>query len=115
MEYMEFHEQLDTAAEYNRTGVNYFSQNKYDEALELFGRALVIREDILGKEHPDTITSYNNVACVFEAQGEYELALELFHETLAFYEKYLGREHPTTITVYKKIVEINGKICEDSK
>ena len=58
-------------------------------------RALAIREEVLGPEHPDTATSLNNLAGLYYAQGKYSLAEPLLKRALAIREKQLGPEHPT--------------------
>jgi tetratricopeptide (TPR) repeat protein len=52
----------------------YESQGRYDEAEPLYHRALEVREQVLGKEHPDTLSSINNLAELYKAQGRYEEA-----------------------------------------
>jgi tetratricopeptide (TPR) repeat protein len=52
---------------------------------------LVIREKVLGKEHPHTATTYNNIAEVYDNQGDHPRALEWFHKALAINEKALGK------------------------
>ncbi len=39
-------------------------------ALEMYNKALVICENMFGKEHPDTATVYSNIGRVIEAMGD---------------------------------------------
>ena len=43
---------------------------KHKEALPLCTRALAIREDQLGPNHPDTATSVSNLAVLLKERGE---------------------------------------------
>ena len=63
---------------------------------ELYKKALVISERVLGGGHPYTAASYNNLAVVYESQGEYEKTEELYKKALGICERILGKEHPHT-------------------
>jgi tetratricopeptide (TPR) repeat protein len=62
----------------------------------LFQRALAIREQQLGPDHPHTASSLNNLAELYRAQGKYEQAEPLFQRALAILEQQLGPDHPDT-------------------
>jgi tetratricopeptide (TPR) repeat protein len=76
--------------------VLYSDQGDYEKALEYYGKALAIRERVLGAEHPDTAKTYNNMAVVYENQGDYKKALEYCSKALAIRERVLGMDHPST-------------------
>lgn len=67
---------------------------KYDEAIELCQRILVVYEKALGGEHPNVASLLNNIAEGYRAKGDYAKAEPLYHRALAIYEKALGGEHP---------------------
>ncbi len=69
------------------------------EAVPFAQRALAIREQALGPNHPDTASSLNNLASLYEHQGEYAKAEPLLKRALTIYEQVLGPNHPTTIVV----------------
>ena len=69
-------------------------QGRYAEAEPLFKRALVIREEALGLEHPDVAWSLNGLAKLYGNQGRYAEAELLFHRALAIREKALDRSIP---------------------
>ena len=74
------------------------------KALELFGRALAIREEVCGKDHPDTADTYNSMANVYKVQGDYDVkALELYGRARAIYEEVHGKDHPATAGAYYNI------------
>jgi tetratricopeptide (TPR) repeat protein len=68
----------------------------YAGARLYFERALAIREQVLGPEHPHTAQSLNNLALLLQAQGNYVSAKLLFERALAIREQMLGPEHPHT-------------------
>ena len=49
----------------------YMKQGKYDEAEELLGETIEIRQRVLG-HHPVTLASMNSLAVVYEHQGRYD-------------------------------------------
>ena len=66
------------------------------KALEYYGKALAIRERVLGTEHTYTAMTYNNMASVYSDQGDYEKALEYYEKALAVFKMKLGETHPYT-------------------
>jgi len=82
-------------AEYlNKAGQTFYYAGLYDQAKPLYEKALVIREKILGSEHPDVATSLNNLAALHKDLGNYEQAKPLYERALAIDEKVYGTEHP---------------------
>ena len=57
-----------TADTFNSMGNVYMWQNEHAKALELFGRALAIREEVHGKHHPDTADTYNNIGLLLKSK-----------------------------------------------
>ncbi|MDR1062718.1 MAG: tetratricopeptide repeat protein [Azoarcus sp.] len=49
------------ASQYSETAKTHYEQGDYTAALALNQKALAIREEVLGKQHPDTALSYNNI------------------------------------------------------
>ena len=54
----------------------YQNYRHYDYALKLYERIMLIREKILGKEHPDTSDTYNCIAEIYDRQGSHSMAAE---------------------------------------
>jgi tetratricopeptide (TPR) repeat protein len=69
------------------------AQGKYSEAEGLYKRALVIREKVLGANHPDVGQTLNNLALVYVAQAKYTEAAGLFERALAIRGKALVARH----------------------
>jgi tetratricopeptide (TPR) repeat protein len=68
----------------------------YGRARPLFQRALEIRENVLGGEHPLTAASLNNLARVLWDEGDLAGAQPLFERSLAIRERTLGPDHART-------------------
>src|SRR5947209_7602787 len=68
------------------------------EAVPFAQRALAIREQVLGPNHPDTAMSLNNLALLYDSQGESAQAEPLYQRALAIREQVLGPNHPNTAT-----------------
>ena len=86
----------DTASSLNNLASLYRSQGRYGEAEPLYLRALQIREQQLGADHPDTATSLNNLAGLYQSQGRYGEAEPLYVRSLQINQKVLGDHHPST-------------------
>src|SRR5205807_2229797 len=80
----------------DQTAYYLYSRAQFPQAEPLYQRALAIREQQLGPEHPDTARSLNNLAGLYHAQGKYEQAEPLYQRALAMHEQQLGPEHPDT-------------------
>ncbi|MGA6827415.1 tetratricopeptide repeat protein [Nitrospira sp. NS4] len=80
----------------NQAGVYLSKRARYIEAKPLYQRALAIREQVLGPEHPDTAASLNDLASLYGSQGRYAEAEPLYQRALAIREQVLGPEHPDT-------------------
>ena len=79
-----------------KAGRYFHGRAAYAAARPLFERALAIREEVLGPEHPDTAESLDNLAFLVQAQGDLGGALPLCERALAIREEVLGPEHPDT-------------------
>ena len=82
----------------NQTGYYLKARARYSEAEPLYERALVIREEQLGGEHPGTARSLGNLAGLYVSQERYAEAEPLYERALAVHERQLGEEHPDTVT-----------------
>jgi tetratricopeptide (TPR) repeat protein len=91
---------------FNTAGYGFDHNASYTQALELYQKALAIREQILGVNHPTTATSYNNLAGVYDSLGNYNQALELYQKALAINEQTLGEDHPDTASSYNNLAYV---------
>ncbi|MBA2680256.1 MAG: tetratricopeptide repeat protein, partial [Ktedonobacteraceae bacterium] len=89
---------LDAASLLNRVAWYLDDRARYLEAEPLYVRALKIREEQLGGEHPDTAASVNNLAGLYHGLGRIKEAEKLFQRALTIRERALGSGHPDTAT-----------------
>jgi tetratricopeptide (TPR) repeat protein len=101
---MEMQEKI--AGLYHTAGYGYHYGGQYIEALKWYVQALVIREKVLGKDHPGTASTYNNLANVYADQGRYDAALEWYGKARVIREKVLGKDHPGTADTYNNLAVV---------
>ena len=68
-----------------------------------YERALAIRLQTLGPQHPDVATSYNNVAIVLRDEGDLKQAKEYHERALAIRLQTLGPQHPDVAASYNNV------------
>jgi tetratricopeptide (TPR) repeat protein len=71
------------ATAYNNLGLDLKRAGHFERAEEAYAKALEIRTETLGPDHPDTIVVLNNQAELYLAQGQAEKAAELQQRILA--------------------------------
>ncbi|MDW7771503.1 MAG: tetratricopeptide repeat protein [Desulfobulbaceae bacterium] len=86
-----------------------------EKAGALFKRALEIREDILGKEHPDLALLMHDYGALFESNGMYEQAEELYTSALEIMEKRLGSSHPGLGATLNKLAGLYEEMEHNEK
>jgi CHAT domain-containing protein/Tfp pilus assembly protein PilF len=86
--------ELEEAKQLNKQVDQLYQQGQYATAIPLAERALAIREEVLGPEHPVVAQSLNSLAVLYREQGNYSQAEPLYQRSLAIREKVLGPEHP---------------------
>jgi eukaryotic-like serine/threonine-protein kinase len=79
-------------------GETYYYLGEPEQALRQFERAVALRRQAQGLDHPDTLTSMDNLAHIHLDAGRLAEALALLGETLKRREAKLGPDHPETIT-----------------
>jgi tetratricopeptide (TPR) repeat protein len=72
----------------------------------LYQRALAIREQQLGADHPATALSLNNLAALYATTGRYGEAEPLYQRALAIREQQLGADHPDTALSLNNLAEL---------
>ena len=70
----------------------------------MFQRALAIREQKWGTEHPATAISVHGLAELYRQQGKYEQAEPIYQRALAIRQRQLGPTHPDTMEAHKAYV-----------
>ena len=72
----------------------YEERGQYKEAESLCERALIIQEQVLGRDHPEVAKSLNDLALLYLARKKYEQAEPLCRRALEIQEQALGSQHP---------------------
>lgn len=81
------------ASKFEAAGVALAYKAKYDKALDNFHRALVVREESLGNEHPDVARIHYRIGAAKGALGEYKEAFESHSIALRIQREALGGDH----------------------
>jgi hypothetical protein len=63
----------------------------------------VIREKVLGEEHPYTATSYNKIGMVMQAMSDNVGVLEMLNKTPTISKKVFGNEYPKNATYFNNL------------
>ena len=66
---------------------------EYNQAKELYEKALTIRKKISGEDHANVATSYNNLALVYYNLKEYNQAKELHQKALMIRKQIFVEDH----------------------
>lgn len=88
------------ASVYNGIGNVYFYQGEYAKALEIYEKALEIKQS---ENSPDIYVVYNNIGACYEKQGKYAKALEKYQESLRQKKNLLGDAHTELASSYENI------------
>ena len=85
---MEFGEDnVSNAVILNCMGLNYKKQKKYERAIDAYERALKIRDEQMGEEHPDSIATRHNIGEVYLEWGKEDKAKEMFDKNVEILKK----------------------------
>jgi tetratricopeptide (TPR) repeat protein/transcriptional regulator with XRE-family HTH domain len=90
----------------DRAGTYVREHMWYTQAEPIYRRALAIREQHLGPEHPDTGTILHNLAILQRDAGNFVEAEQLYRRALAIREQHLGPEHPYTANAYSNLANL---------
>ncbi|NEO55845.1 MAG: tetratricopeptide repeat protein [Okeania sp. SIO3B5] len=86
-------EELAEVERLNQQEEQLYQQGRYAEAIPFAEKALAIRKNVLGDDHPNVATSMNNLALLYYLQGKYTEAEPLFQQSLAIWKEKLGDNH----------------------
>ena len=68
---------------------------RYSAAEPLCLRAVAVKEQALGKDHPDVAKVLHNLAGLYKREGKYTEVEPLFLRALSVKEQHFGKEHPS--------------------
>jgi tetratricopeptide (TPR) repeat protein len=69
-------------------------EGRYDESAVHLYRALILREQVLGREHPEVAASLNSLGEVARLRGQNDDAARLYLQAYSIYEQALGPDYP---------------------
>ena len=84
---------LELASLLLRTADYLLQRAQYGQAEPLYLRALHIREQSLGREHPQVAFPLGGLAELYQEQGHYQQAEPLYQRALHLWEPTLGSTH----------------------
>lgn len=85
---------VEAASLLHHVGCYLYIRGRYAEAQPFCIRALQIREQVLGLEHPDVVQSLELLAGVYHKQGQYAEEEPLFQRIISYQKQTLGPRHP---------------------
>ncbi|MEM1075231.1 MAG: tetratricopeptide repeat protein [Pseudomonadota bacterium] len=106
------------SAALNAHALNIGQLGRYDEAEQLFLRALAIDDATIGKFHSDYSAHLNNLALVVKAQERYEQAEKLFLQALEIDRATVGKNNPayaTSLNNLALVVQAQGRLKNAEK
>jgi CHAT domain-containing protein/tetratricopeptide (TPR) repeat protein len=77
-----------------------------DESVDLHLRALEIRQEVLGPDHPEVAMSLSNLGASYLGLGRYEDAQDALRRALAIDRTVLGPEHPAVAADIENLGEL---------
>ncbi|KAE9367385.1 hypothetical protein N431DRAFT_513718, partial [Stipitochalara longipes BDJ] len=80
-----------------------YSQVKYEEAKQIYDRAIQANEKVLSSEHPETLPSTIKLAPLIRSEGDYKAAEAIYRSNLASYELVLGELNPNTVMAMSRL------------
>ncbi|MCX7663946.1 MAG: tetratricopeptide repeat protein [Gemmataceae bacterium] len=79
-------------------GVGYYELGKIARSVELLEKAVELRRQAYGAEHPDTLDSVCALGAVYRAANLPQKSVDLLEPALSQLRKSLGEDHPSTLT-----------------
>jgi serine/threonine protein kinase/tetratricopeptide (TPR) repeat protein len=86
-------------------GTTYYYLGDSASAIQELERAVALRHDQLGSEHPVTLQSRNDLAAAYLEAGRIAEAIALFEANLKLREAKLGPDHPDTLEARNNLAE----------
>jgi serine/threonine protein kinase/class 3 adenylate cyclase len=90
-------------------GYTYLCLGQYAPAEQHLKRALQLRSEELGEDHPGTLAVINHLAQVYRAQDRYDDAEPLFVRTLEIRRRVLGADHPDTLQSMNNLAHLYNR------
>lgn len=103
-------EHFDIARVLNNMGQAHRHLGNLSEALDCLQRALKMRQNTLGINHPDTATTWVNLGLVYQAKGDLKTALENVKHALDIRRVKLQQEHEDLVVTEALVVHLEQEI-----
>lgn len=103
------------AREASQQGHLAFARARWADAEQSYRRALELRRQQLGAEHPATAVALADVAAALNGLERFEDSLAAAREALALLERTLGAEHPVTVQVHNTIAACLHNLHRDAE
>jgi tetratricopeptide (TPR) repeat protein len=87
-------------------GHTYWFWSAYPQAIRQHQRALALRRDHLGPDHPETLKAMASLAHAYEAAGQHADALQVYQEVLALRQARSGPNDPETLWSMKGVADV---------
>jgi serine/threonine-protein kinase len=94
----------------NDQAIAFQEMGRYEEARGLYERALELRRNVLGPEHPKVISALNNLGVALGALGKYEEARAAYEQALSLRRKTLGPDNPLVANSYSNLGTALGQL-----
>ena len=91
----EYDSYADGLQKYKSMAKNLHQQDRFEEALAMYQKALDIQLNVYG-DHTDTARTYKNMGRALAKQGKQEEALKMFQNAFGIYCRIVGPDHPAT-------------------
>jgi serine/threonine-protein kinase len=98
------------AESYNNLALLHATADRIEPARELYDRAITLRREVLGENHPTTSFSLTNLASLLVQSGQAEEALPAFREALAIRQNAFGPTHPAVGSVLYQLGWANANL-----
>jgi len=86
-----------------------FRDSDPNQAIPLLERALRIREDVFGHEHPQVALTHLNIGACYQAYGNVDMAIRHYEKNLAIGKKHYGEDWKGDHSVYHNLGLIHDK------
>lgn len=91
------------AEELNKKVIELYAQGRFDEALPMAKRLLLMLEQSVGPEHPEVASALNILGLLYREKQDFAHAEPLFIRALAINEKAHGPEHSGLATTLSNL------------
>ena len=99
----------------NAIGETFSGLGMPDESFSAFQRAVSLRREKLGDDHPATLSSMNNLAMAYYDAGQFDLAISMLETTLQKRRNALGDDHVDTIETSNDLAVAYWKAGQPAK